>query len=177
MGKNVAVLAVNPVNGAGLFQYIETFFECGINCKVYAVAKSRQIKTNSGYVFYADDVVANLVGKEDEFDALVFACGDAIPVFSQHVDEVHNRLMMDVIKGFAAKGKVLAGHCAAALIFDKAGVLNGAKVAVHSLAAAAVKGGTVVAGDSSVDSCFYTARDEKCLYLVLPRLTEVLSGV
>lgn len=30
MAKKVAVLAVNPVNGCGLFQYLETFFENGI---------------------------------------------------------------------------------------------------------------------------------------------------
>lgn len=27
MAKKVAVLAVNPVNGCGLFQYLEAFFE------------------------------------------------------------------------------------------------------------------------------------------------------
>ena len=27
MAKKVAVLAVNPVNGFGLFQYLEAFFE------------------------------------------------------------------------------------------------------------------------------------------------------
>lgn len=175
MKKNVAVLAVNPVNGAGLFQYIETFFECGIDFKVYAVADSREIRTNSGYVLCADDVVANLAGKEDEFDALVFACGDAVPVFAKYADEPYNRSMMDVIRTFAAKGKILAGHCAAALIFDKAVVLDGARVAVHPLAAPGIKGGTAVAGESSVDSHVYTARDEKCLYLLLPELAGVLS--
>ena len=30
MAKKVAVLAVNPVNGFGLFQYLEAFFENGI---------------------------------------------------------------------------------------------------------------------------------------------------
>ena len=29
MAKKVAVLVVNPVNGSGLFQYLETFFENG----------------------------------------------------------------------------------------------------------------------------------------------------
>ena len=46
MAKKVAVLAVNPVNGFGLFQYLETFFENGISYKVFAVAdrkKSRRI--------------------------------------------------------------------------------------------------------------------------------------
>ena len=74
MAKKVAVLAVNPVNGFGLFQYLEAFFENGISYKVYAVAETREIKTNSGIELVADDVIANLIGHEDDFDALVFAC-------------------------------------------------------------------------------------------------------
>ena len=38
MAKKVAVLVVNPVNGSGLFQYLETFFENGIpfrTCLLY----------------------------------------------------------------------------------------------------------------------------------------------
>ena len=100
---------------------------------------------------------------------------NAVPVFAKYADEPYNRSMMDVIRTFAAKGKILAGHCAAALIFDKAGVLDGARVAVHPLAAPGIKGGTAVAGESSVDSHVYTARDEKCLYLLLPELAGVLS--
>lgn len=38
MAKKVAVLAVNPVNGFGLFQYLESFFENGIPYKVFAVS-------------------------------------------------------------------------------------------------------------------------------------------
>ena len=33
MAKKVAVLAVNPVNGFGLFQYLEAFFENAISYK------------------------------------------------------------------------------------------------------------------------------------------------
>ena len=73
MAKKVAVLAVNPVNGFGLFQYLETFFENGISYKVFAVAETKEIKTNSGIALVADDVIAHLKGHEDEFDALVSA--------------------------------------------------------------------------------------------------------
>lgn len=62
MAKKVAVLAVNPVNGFGLFQYLESFFENGITYKVYAVADSKEIKTNSGIALTVDDVIANLKG-------------------------------------------------------------------------------------------------------------------
>ena len=72
MAKKVAVLAVNPVNGFGLFQYLESFFENGITYKVYAVANSKEIKTNSGIALTVDDVIANLKGHEDEYDAKVF---------------------------------------------------------------------------------------------------------
>ena len=50
MAKKVAVLAVNPVNGCGLFQYLEAFFENGISYKVFAVSDTKEIKTNSGMV-------------------------------------------------------------------------------------------------------------------------------
>ena len=75
MAKKAAVVAVNPVNGMGLFQYLETFFENKIPCTVFAVAESREIRTNSGIGLTADDVIANLKGHEEEYDALVLACG------------------------------------------------------------------------------------------------------
>ena len=91
MSKRVAVLAVNPVNGSGLFQYLEAFFENGISYKVFAVAETTEIKTNSGIKLTVDDVVANLKGHEDEFDALVFGCGDAVPVFSENAGKQYNQ--------------------------------------------------------------------------------------
>lgn len=72
MSKKVAVLAVNPVNGYGLFQYLEAFYENGIAYKVFAVSNTPHIRTNSGIALTADDVINNLKGHEDEFDALVF---------------------------------------------------------------------------------------------------------
>ena len=65
MAKKVAVLAVNPVNGFGLFQYLEAFFENGIPYKVFAVADTKEIKTNSGITLFADAVIAHLKGHED----------------------------------------------------------------------------------------------------------------
>ena len=103
MAKKVAVLAVNPVNGCGLFQYLEAFFENGISYKVFAVSDTKEIKTNSGMVLIVDDVIANLKGHEDEFDALVFSCGDAVPVFQQYANQPYNVDLMEVIKTFGEK--------------------------------------------------------------------------
>ena len=77
MAKKVAVLVVNPVNGSGLFQYLETFFENGIPFRTFAVADTTNVKTNSGLRLQTDDVITSLKGHEHEYDAIVFACGDA----------------------------------------------------------------------------------------------------
>lgn len=48
MAKKVAVLVVNPVNGSGLFQYLETFFENGIPFRTFAVADTTNVKNQLG---------------------------------------------------------------------------------------------------------------------------------
>lgn len=115
MAKKVAVLVVNPVNGSGLFQYLETFFENGIPFRTFAVADTTNVKTNSGLRLQTDDVITSLKGHEHEYDALVFACGDAMPKFAENADKPYNVDMLSVIKNFAAQGKRSQGiapqHC------------------------------------------------------------------
>lgn len=176
MAKKVAVLAVNPVNGFGLFQYLEAFFENGISYKVFAVADGKEIKTNSGIMLFADDVVANLKGHEDEFDALVFACGDAVPVFQQNADKPYNVTMLEVIKAFGEKGKIMIGHCAAAMMFDITGITKGKKVAVHPLAKAAIQNGEATDSQSEVDGNFYTAQDENNIWTMMPKVIAELKA-
>ena len=175
MSKRVAVLAVNPVNGSGLFQYLEAFFENGISYKVFAVAETTEIKTNSGIKLTVDDVVANLKGHEDEFDALVFGGGDAVPVFSENAGKQYNQDMLAVIKAFGDKGKMMIGHCAAALMFEIAGVAKGKKVAVHPLAKPAIQSGLATDEKSEIDGNFYTAQCENAIWTMLPKVVEALK--
>ncbi len=175
MAKKVAVLAVNPVNGCGLFQYLEAFFENGISYKVYAVSDSKEIKTNSGITLLADDVIANLKGHEEEFDALVFSCGDAVPVFAQHAGEPYNVTLFEVIKAFTEKGKMMIGHCAAAMMFDMAGVTKGKKLAVHPLAKPAITLGEATDADSEIDGNFYTAKEENHIWTMMPEMIKALK--
>ena len=170
MAKKVAVLAVNPVNGFGLFQYLEAFFENGISYKVYAVAETKQIKTNSGVELVADDIIAHLVGHEDEFDAVVFSCGDAVPVFAQNADKPYNIDLMSVLKAFGEKGKILIGHCAAGMLFDFAGVTEGKK-----LAKPAITKGQATDDKSVVDGNLFTAQDEKFVWTMMPEVLKVLK--
>lgn len=175
MAKQVAVLAVNPVNGFGLFQYLEAFFENGISYKVFAVSDSKQIKTNSGISLVADDVIAHLKGHAGEYDALVFACGDAVPQFGENADKPYNADLMEVIREFNEQDKILIGHCAASLIFEFAGVTGGKKLALHPLAKAAIQKGIATDEKSVVDGNFYTARTENTVWTMMPAVLERLK--
>lgn len=175
MAKKVAVLAVNPVNGLGLFQYLEAFYENGIPYTVYAVAETKEIKTNSGISCVADDVIAHLKGHEEDFDALVFACGDAVPVFSENAQKPYNLDLMEVLKTFGEKGKIMIGHCAAGMMFDFAGITSGKKLAVHPLAKPAVSKGRATDEKWVVDGNFFTAQDENNIWTMLPELIRTLK--
>ena len=131
MAKKAAVLVVDPVNGAGLFHYLEAFFENGIPFRTFAVAETPQVTTNSGVALRLDDTVSRLAGREEEYDALVFACGDAMPKFAENADKPFNREMLRIMKRFAEQGKPMIGHCAAALLYDNLGIARGRRVALH----------------------------------------------
>lgn len=175
MAKKVAVLAVNPVNGCGLFQYLEAFFENHIPYKVFAVAETKEIKTNSGITLLADDVIANLKGHVDDYDALVFACGDAVPVFKDNAGKQYNLDLMEVIKTFGEKGKIMIGHCAGAMLFDFAGITKGKKLAVHPLVKPAIQNGEPTDAESQVDGNFYTAQDENTIWTMMPEILNALK--
>ena len=175
MAKKVAILALNPVNGFGLFQYLETFFENKIPYKVFAVAEGREIKANSGVTLIVDDVIANLKGHEDEYDALVFACGDAVPVFGENADKQYNKDMMEVMGAFASKGKLMIGHCAAAMFYDMLGIAEGRKVAQHPYAKSAIKNAVATDEKFAVDGNFYTAQTENTIWAMMPAVLEALK--
>ena len=175
MAKKVAVLAVNPVNGCGLFHYLEAFFENHIPYKVFAVAETKEIKTNSGITLLADDIIANLKGHVDDYDALVFACGDAVPVFKDNAGKQYNLDLMEVIKTFGEKGKIMIGHCAGAMLFDFAGITKGKKLAVHPLAKPAIQNGEATDAESQVDGNFYTAQDENTIWTMMPEILNALK--
>lgn len=175
MAKKVAVLAVDPVNGMGLFQYLESFFENKIPFELFAVARTKAIRTNSGVAIEADDVISNLKGRADEFDALVFSCGDAVPLFAQNAAQPCNVDLMEVLKNFGATGKPMIGHCAAGMLFDMAGIAEGRKVAVHPMAKAAVRNAVATDAPAQVDGNFYTAQEEHHLPELMPRVIEALK--
>ena len=100
----------------------------------------------------------------DEYDALVFSCGDAIPVFKEHASEAPYVAMMQVIKEFAEKGKLIIGHCAAALIFEIAGVTEGKRLAVHPMVKSAISKGIATDAElMKLTGNFFTAQYEHTL--------------
>jgi putative intracellular protease/amidase len=175
MAKKIAVLVVNPVNGSGLFQYLEAFFENNIPYRTFAVAETTEVRTNSGVRLHTDDTVASLKGNENDYDALVFACGNAMPKFSENADKPFNQDLLAVIKSFAEKGKILAGHCVAALLYDISGTGKGRRVALHPFVKASVHSCIGTDEKSVIDGNFYTAQTENSIPLLLPGLLEALK--
>ena len=123
MTKRVAVLAVNPVNGAGLFQYLEAFYENGIPFKTFAVAEST----------------------------------------------------LRVMKSFADRGTPIAGHCAAALLFDQLGIAKGRRVALHPYIKSVVRECIGTDEKAVVDGNFYTAQTENAIPALIPALLKALK--
>lgn len=175
MEKKVAVIAFNPVNGLGLFQYLETFFENKISYKTFAISDSKVIKTNSGIAITLDDTIANLKGHENEYDALVFSCGDGMLTFAENKDKQYYKDMFDVIIKFNELNKIIAGHCAAAVIFENAGIIEGKKVAVHPYGKPAITKGIATDEKSTVDKNIYTAQSENYIWTLIPELLNVLK--
>lgn len=175
MAKKVAVLVVNPVNGSGLFQYLETFFENGIPFRTFAVADTTNVKTNSGLRLQTDDIIASLKGHEHEYDALVFACGDAMPKFAENADKPFNREMLRIMKRFAEQGKPMIGHCAAALLYDNLGIARGRRVALHPFLKTVVRECIPTDDKAVVDGNFYTAQTENALSELMPRVLQALK--
>ena len=182
MKKKVAVLAVDPVNGAGLFQYLESFYEKGISYKVFAVSDPEFVRifllsdtANSGITLLTDDLIANLKSHADEFDALLFSCGDAVPVFQQNANRDYNIDLLSVVREFSDKNKLMIGHCAASLIFEIAGITEGKRLAVHPLAKPAIQKGIATNDAVTIDGNFYTAQDEHAIPQLIPCLLEVLQ--
>lgn len=175
MSKKVAVLVVNPVNGMGLFQYLEAFYENGISYRTFAVANETQIITNSGIAIETDDVVANLKDNNDEFNALVFACGDAMPKYLQEGGNTHYEDMLEVMKYFSDESKIMIGHCVAGLLYDGLEAAKGHKVTLHPYIKNMVKNVKGSDEEIVVDGNYYTAQTEKSLHLLLPKLVKILK--
>ncbi|MDR1792002.1 MAG: DJ-1/PfpI family protein [Bacteroidales bacterium] len=175
MPKKAAIVVVNPVNGLGLFQYLEPFYESGIVYKTYAVGQVRDVKSNSGILLQTDDIIGNLRGEEAEYDALVFACGDAMPKFGLSMQLSENQDLITVVKNFGLKRKLMVGHCVAALVFDIAAVAEGKRVACHPLVKTAIK--TAIATDEKavIDGNLYTAQNENYISAIMPTLLESLK--
>ena len=64
------------------------FFENGIPISICRIGYERD-QTNSGMVLIVDDVIANLKGHEDEFDALVFSPVEMQYLYSSSMQTSH----------------------------------------------------------------------------------------
>ena len=119
--------------------------------------------------------MSRLAGREEEYDALVFACGDAMPKFAENADKPFNREMLRIMKRFAEQGKPMIGHCAAALLYDNLGIARGRRVALHPFLKTVVRECIPTDDKAVVDGNFYTAQTENTLSELMPRVLQALK--
>ena len=118
---------------------------------------------------------SRLAGREEEYDALVFACGDAMPKFAENADKPFNREMLRIMKRFAEQGKPMIGHCAAALLYDNLGIARGRRVALHPFLKTVVRECIPTDDKAVVDGNFYTAQTENALSELMPQVLQALK--
>ena len=175
MAKKVAVLVPNPVNGYGLFNYLEAFYEKGVEFKTFAISTSKSVKTNSGLTLELDGVISELSGHENEYDGVVFACGDAIIKFGEYKDTPEYQTLFAVLGKFNELNKKIAGHCAAGLIFEIAGVTKDKKVSLHPYAKSSINNGIPVDNSSIIDKNLFTAKTEDSASEIIPYFIVALN--
>ena len=98
-----------------------------------------------------------------------------MPKFSENVGKPYNQEMLRVMKTFADRGKLLAGHCAAALLYDKLGIADGRRVALHPFIKPVVRECIGTDDKAVVDGNFYTAQTENALAELIPSLVKALK--
>jgi putative intracellular protease/amidase len=83
--------------------------------------------------------------------------------------------MLAVIKAFGDQGKIIAGHCVAALLFDIAGIATCKRVALHPFIKNVVKSAIGTDEQAVVDGNIYTAQSERSLSTLIPKLLDALK--
>ncbi len=82
-----------------------------------SVGKSREVVGRSGITVLADTTLDSVKG--ENFDAVVLPGGPGV------YDIIDNRLLLDILNGHRSRGAVLAAVCAAPLVLERIGILDG----------------------------------------------------
>ena len=69
----------------------------------------------------------------------------------------------------------MIGHCAGAMLFDMAGVIDGKTIAVHPLAKSSIQKGKASDNKSEADGNIYTAQDENSIWTMMSQVLEALK--
>ena len=73
-----------------------------------------------------------------------------------------------ILQAFNSQNKPIAGHCAAAIVFDIFKINEGKKVAVHPLGKATINNRVAVDNSSMIDKGLFTAKCEQHINEMLP---------
>ena len=157
------------------FNICSHFLKIRFHIEFFAVSDNTHINSNSGIKINADDIIANLGGHEEEYDALVFFCGDAMLDFGYNKDKSYNKAMLSIIKNFSDHNKIIIGHCAAALLFDTLDIAKDIMVTLHPFLEDIAKNYIVTDSPAVVDGNFHTAQTEEIIHTLMPDIIKALK--
>lgn len=137
-----------------------------IDLKVYGV-KSNKIKSRSNIIYQTEQIFI----KEADVDVNYFK-GILLPGGPGIANLTRNEDLLNIIRKFSAQDKLIFAICAAPLLLDQAGILNGKNYTCYP--ATPVRNGTYVEDDVVIDGNIITSRGVGTAIKASLKLIEII---
>ena len=123
--KKVLVLLAEGFEMIEGLAVIDVCVRAKLKCDTASISNSREVKSSHGVIIKADKLLKDIAGNQ-EYDAIVIPGG--IPGTYNLRD---NEDVINIIKDYNNKGKIVAAICAGPIVLNKAEILNGKDVTSH----------------------------------------------
>jgi 4-methyl-5(b-hydroxyethyl)-thiazole monophosphate biosynthesis len=167
MAKKVCVLFGNGVEEIELVVPVDIFRRSGVEATLVSAESCLQVSGAHGVKLVADVTLANV--EVDDFDVLLLPGGPGTFALKDSGD------VLDFVKLFHSRGKLICAICAAPLILNNAGVLENRKFCSHPCAYSVLKN-VDRAARVVVDGNLITAKGPGVAHEFAFSIIEFLSG-
>lgn len=123
--KKVLVLLAEGFEMIEGLAVIDVCVRAKLKCDTASISNSREVKSSHGVIIKADKLLKDIAGNQ-EYDAIVIPGG-----ISGTYNLRDNEDVINIIKDYNNKGKIVAAICAGPIVLNKAEILNGKDVTSH----------------------------------------------
>lgn len=122
--KKVLVLLAEGFEMVEGLSVVDVCIRGNLKCDTVSISNIREVKSSHGVIIKADKLLSE--AKNKEYDAIVMPGG--IPGAYNLRD---NEDVINLVKNYYNKGKIVSAICAGPIVLNKAEVLNGKDVTSH----------------------------------------------